>query len=114
MKPEKLVVLWTSGDRDVALKMVFMYTLNAKLQDWWKDVTLIVWGHSAKLLSVDTELGNYALEMIKAGVEVVACKACADSYGVSDILEKMGTEVKYMGQPLTRYLKEDEYKVVTF
>ena len=47
-------------------------------------------------------------------MEVVACKACADSYGVSDILEKMGIEVKYMGQPLTQYLKEDEYKVVTF
>ena len=29
-KPDKLMVLWTSGDRDVALKMVFMYTLNAK------------------------------------------------------------------------------------
>jgi hypothetical protein len=25
-----LVVLWTSADREVALKMVFMYTLNAK------------------------------------------------------------------------------------
>ena len=114
MKPDKLVVLWTSGDRDVALKMVFMYTLNAKLQDWWKDVVLIVWGHSAKLLSVDSELGNHVLEMIKAGVEVAACKACADSYGVSDILEKMGIEVKYMGQPLTRYLKDEQSRVVTF
>ena len=27
---EKLVVLWTSGDREVALKMVFMYTFNVK------------------------------------------------------------------------------------
>ena len=105
MKPEKLVVLWTSGDRDVALKMVFMYTLNAKLQDWWKDVVLIVWGHSAKLLSVDTELGNYVLKMIKAGVEVVACKACADRYGVSEILQGLGVDVKYMGVGLTEMLK---------
>lgn len=42
--PNELVVLWTSGDREVALKMVFMYTLNSKLKGWWKDVTLIVWG----------------------------------------------------------------------
>ena len=33
-KPSELVVLWTSGDRDVALKMVFMYTLNSKLKGW--------------------------------------------------------------------------------
>jgi len=114
LQPERLVVLWTSGDRDVSLKMVFMYALNARLQEWWKDVVLIVWGHSVKLLSVDTELGNYMLKMIKAGVEVAACKACADSYGVSDILEKMGIEVRYMGQPLTRYLKDAQSRVVTF
>ena len=114
MQPEKLAVLWTSGDRDVAIKMVFMYTHNAKLQGWWKDVMLIVWGHSAKLLSVDTEVGNYVVKMLKDGVEVVACKACADSYGVSDILEKMGVDVKYMGQPLTEYLKDPAVKVITF
>ncbi len=113
-QPEKLAVVWTSGDRDVAIKMVFMYTHNAKIQNWWQDVMLIVWGHSAKLLSVDVELGNYVKKMLKDGVEVVACKACADSYGVSDVLEKMGVEVKYMGQPLTEYLKDDACRVVTF
>lgn len=39
---DKLVVLWTSGDRDVAMNMVFMYTLNAKLAGWWQDVTFIL------------------------------------------------------------------------
>ncbi|MBW2077553.1 MAG: DsrE family protein, partial [Deltaproteobacteria bacterium] len=29
-KPDTLVVLWSSGDREVATRMVFMYTLNAK------------------------------------------------------------------------------------
>lgn len=33
---DKLVILWTSGDREVALKMVFMYGLNAKVKGWWK------------------------------------------------------------------------------
>ncbi|TCO70689.1 hypothetical protein, partial [Marinisporobacter balticus] len=56
---DKLVVLWTSGDREVAFKMVFMYTLNAKLKGWWKDVTLIVWGPSSKLLSEDAEVQVY-------------------------------------------------------
>lgn len=51
--------------------------------------------------------------MATAGVEVVACKACADSYGVSEVLEGMGIEVKFMGQPLTEMLKGD-WKVITF
>ena len=39
---EKLVILWTSGDREVALKMVFMYTYNAKTREWFDDITLVV------------------------------------------------------------------------
>jgi hypothetical protein len=33
-KPDELVVLWTSGDREVALKMAFMYTFNCKRFKW--------------------------------------------------------------------------------
>ena len=101
-----LVVLWTSGDREVALKMVFMYTLNAKLRQWWEKVTLIVWGPSAKLLSEDGEIQAYVAEMKKAGVILEACVTCADMYGVSESLARMGFDVKKMGVPLTGYLKE--------
>ena len=41
---EKLVIVWTSDDRDLALKMVFMYTLNSRLNSWWDDITFIIWG----------------------------------------------------------------------
>ena len=51
--------------------------------------------------------------MREEGVELVACKACADSYGVSEALEAFGVEVKYMGVPLSDMLKQD-WKVVTF
>ena len=104
---KSLVVLWTSGDREVALKMVFMYTLNAKLKGWWEEVILIVWGPSAKLLSQDEELQGRIEQMKEAGVVLEACKACADLYGVAPDLEAMGIEVKYMGVPLSDYLKED-------
>ena len=43
----------------------------------------------------------------------MACKACADSYGVSESLAGMGVEVKDMGQPLTEMLKGD-WKDLTF
>ncbi|MBN2290197.1 MAG: DsrE family protein [Candidatus Glassbacteria bacterium] len=103
---EKLAVLWSSGDRDVALKMVFMYTFNAKKNGWWKEVTLIVWGPSSKLLSHDTELQDYIARMKEAGVVLRACKACSDSYGVSEHLAGLGISVEYMGMPLTEMLKE--------
>ena len=111
--PEELYVLWTSSDREVALKMVFMYTSNSKLKGWWKDVNLIVWGPSAKLLTEDPELQEYIARMKHTGVNVVACKACADSYGVASKLEGMGIEVKYMGQPLTELLKAGK-TLITF
>lgn len=112
-EPSRLAVLWTSGDPEVATKVAFMYTLNAKRQGWFDEVTLIVWGPSAKLLSGNTELQEAVVGMAEEGVEVVACKACADSYGVSEILAGLGVDVKYMGQPLTEMLKSD-WKVITF
>lgn len=112
-EPSRLAVLWTSGDREVALNVAFMYTYNAKAQGWFDQVTLIVWGPSSRLLSEDEELQEYVGRMAEAGVEVVACRACADSYGVTGVLEAMGIEVKYMGAPLTEMLKGD-WEVLTF
>ena len=111
--PSRLAVLWTSGDREVALKVTFMYTLNAKARGWFDDVTLIVWGPSSNLLASDSELQDQVRAMREAGVELVACRACADSYGVSENLEALGIEVKYMGVPLTEMLKGD-WEVLTF
>lgn len=103
---EKLVVLWTSGDREVALKMVFMYTLNAKKRGWWEDITLVVWGPSAKLLTEDEELQEYLGAIMESGVTVKACKGCSDQYGVSEKLEELGITVLYIGKELTDYMKE--------
>ncbi len=109
---DKLVILWTSGDREVALNMLFMYTLNGKLRGWWNEIDLVIWGPSSKLLSFDTELQDYIRKIKESGVTVLACKACAENYGVSHNLEGLGVEVKYMGEGLTEYLKEG-YKMLT-
>jgi len=113
IQPETLVVLWSSGDREVATKMAFMYTRNAKLRGWWKHVTLIIWGPSAKLLTEDTELQDRIREMGAAGVALLACKACSDGFGVSEGLEKLGVEVKYMGEPFTQILKDPYQRLIT-
>lgn len=110
---DSIVVIWSSGDREVALNMVLMYTYNAKKRGWWDDVRLIVWGPSSKLLSEDQELQKKIKEMKEAGVIVEACKACADNYGVSQDLEQLGINVYYIGKQLTEYIKEDK-SIITF
>jgi hypothetical protein len=113
-KPDELVVVWTSGDREVALKMVFMYSLNSKRFKWgWKNVTLVVWGPSSKLLSSDKELQEHLVRIRDAGVKVLACKKCSDLYGVSEDLKHLGIDVKYMGKPLTDYLRDENFRVIT-
>jgi hypothetical protein len=113
-KSDTLVLVWSSGNREVATKMAFMYTLNGKRRYWWKHVTVIIWGPSAKLLTEDKELQDRIKEMREAGVELFACKACSDSYGVSTNLEKLGVQVKYMGEPFTQILKDEKQRVITF
>ena len=112
--PEELVLVWTSGDREVALKMAFMYTFNSKRFKWgWKNVTLVVWGPSAKLLAEDKELQEHIVDMKEKGVNLLACRKCCDMYRVSPDLKRLGIEVKYMGKPLTDYLRDDNYRVIT-
>lgn len=110
---DMLTVLWTSGDRDVALKMVFMYSNYTAKSKHWSEVNFIVWGPSSKLLSEDKELQDYIAKMKKNGIKLYACKACSDMYGVSDKLSDLGIKVKYMGNDLTSFLKKN-HKVLTF
>jgi hypothetical protein len=109
----RLAVVWTSGDPDVAHRVCFMYTGNAKKQKWFDEVTLIVWGPSARLLAGDKDLQGKIKGMLDDGVKVQACLACADSYGVTEQLRKMGIEVKYMGKPLTDLIKQG-WHILTF
>ncbi len=113
-KKSHLYVLWTNDNPVTAEKMVFMYTVNALLKGWWEEVTLIIWGAPARLVSEDENIQKMVGKALEAGVHITACKACADSYGVSDDLAALGIEVKYMGQPLTEMLKSDQWQVLTF
>lgn len=110
---EQLVVVWTSGDPEVAEHMVFMYTLNAKRRGWFDEVNLVVWGPSAMLLARDEELQRQVQEMRREGVTVEACLRCAENYGVVEKLRSLGAEVRLMGVPLSDYLKENR-RVITF
>lgn len=103
---QQQLILWTSGDREVALKMVFMYALNCKKHGWMDNVRLLIWGPAQKLLTEDEELQKYLGQLKNAGVELYACKGCADMYGIAEKLSGLGVTVKYTGKMLADLQKQ--------
>ena len=109
----KLAVVWTSGDIEVAEKMVFMYVTNAMKQGWFDEVSFIVWGPSSKLLSENESLQKRIKEMQEIGIKVEACIHCANIYGIADNLQALNIDIKGMGAPLSNYIKNG-WKTLSF
>jgi hypothetical protein len=107
-----LYILWTNDNIITSEKMVFMYANNAKIHGWWENVTLVVWGATAKLVAENEHIQELIAESQEHGIHVTACKACSDQLGVSEILEALGIDVQYLGIALTNVLKNDE-KLIT-
>ncbi len=104
----KLHILWTNADETAFDLMVAMYARNAKLERWWDEVVLIIWGSTARLAAESEVARQRIRELVQVGVAVSACKACADRLGVAEELRALGVEVKYWGEDLTRLLKDGE------
>ena len=111
--PDKLVIVWTSDDPYVAERVALMYTHAAKTAGWFNEVTLIIWGPSAKLSAENIKVQEKLKAMQNDGVVIEACIVCANEYGVTDDLKDLNFVVKGMGSPLTDYLKSGA-KVLTF
>lgn len=105
---DKLNILWTTGNKATVINMFAMYASNSKQNGWWKEINVIVWGASTKLLNEDPQIQKEVLEMIEKGITFEACKACAETYEASETLEKLGIEVRYTGLALTKYIKSGE------
>ena len=110
---DKLTILWTSDNVETALNMVLMYTLKSNANKWWKECNLITWGPSNKLLCENQEAQDMIKETMGEGVTVFACQRCAERYGLTEQLNAMGIEVKLMGEPLTSYLQDESYRVLS-
>ncbi len=109
---DKLNILWTTDNKDTVRQMLVMYATNSKLNGWWENVNVIIWGASAKLVGKDIQIQAEITEMLNHGISIEACKACSDNLGVTDKLTELGVNVRYMGEALTRYITSGE-KVLT-
>ena len=106
---ETLYILWTNADLITSEKMVFMYATNSMLKGWWKNVTVIIWGATAKVAAENAAIRERINLARQAGVFFTACKACADQLGTTGALAEQGIEVKYWGEGLTDLLKDGEH-----
>jgi hypothetical protein len=110
---DTLVVLWSSGDPEVAEDACFMYAHNAKRQGWFEEVILVIWGPSQRVLVENENLRKRLEAMQEDGVIVEACVVCSKILGVTDGLKECKIDVKGMGVPLTNYMKRG-YSLVCF
>lgn len=112
MNYDKINILWITDNKDTIFNMLSMYAINSKKHNWWKEVNVILWGASVKLVGNDTQVQTEVLEMQQNGISIEACKDCSDNFNVTETLEKLGVAVRYMGEPLTEYIKAGE-KILT-
>ena len=110
---KKLNVLWTTAEKDVAMRMIFIYLMDAKGMGWYDEIDLIIWGPSARLVAEDRQIQKELDFIMQSGINVEACEGCTHAYGVTEQLRALGITVRFMGEPLTAILHSDD-RLVTF
>ena len=109
----KVFVILSSADREIALEVGLVYPLNAAKNKWMDEVKVIIFGPSEKLAAYDTEVQAMLKELQEVGIEIMACKWCADRMNITAPLEKVGIKVVYVG-PIISQLLKDGWASLTF
>ena len=102
----KVFALVSNADREVALEVGLIYPLNAAKTGGMDEVKVIFFGPSETGAANDVEVQGRIKELLEAGVEVLACKWCADRMGLTEKLEATGVKVVYVGSIISDLLKE--------
>ena len=110
----KLLIVWSSGEKEVAKKLILLYGSVMLPRSYWDEATIMIWGPSVKLLAHDKELQEQLKIVQDTGVIFNACIVCSDEYGVSDKLKDLDIELTHTGEMLTQALQSDDIKVITF
>ena len=108
MDSDELYVLWTSGELDVAMKVVLRYIENVLTKETWKEIDLLIWGPSVKLAAEDDSVKVKLENLMKKGLKAEACIVCAEEYGVSDTLKSMGVRLEMTADTVTEIIKKQK------
>ncbi len=110
---QKLLIVWSTEEIEVAKKMVLLYGSVILERGYWDAAHLMVWGPSARALAQNSELQQMLKTVQESGVETSVCVVCSDDYGVSETLAALGVKPIHTGELLTEALQND-WKVITF
>ncbi len=110
---DKLLIIWSTAEIEVAKKMVLLYSSVILPRGYWDKAHLMIWGPSAKLLAENEELQDMVAKIKETGVELSCCVVCSDEYTVTEKLASLGIDMIHTGEILTDALKKD-WKVITF
>ena len=113
MPKTKLLIVWTSGDREVALKLPLLYGSVILERGYWEKAHLMIWGPSIKLAAGDPEIRARLQQMRSSGVTMSACIVCTDDYGATEALADLGVVNTHTGEMLTECLKDEMWAVMT-
>lgn len=107
----KLNILWTTDNKDTIENMLVMYTINAMKSGWWDQINIVIWGASSKIVGEDLEVQKMVRKMLDNKITIEACKACANKYKLTETIQELGVNVKYM-TAFTGYIKGED-KLIT-
>ncbi len=99
---EKLLIIISTADKEKAIT-AFMYTRNVLKNKRFDDVKVVYFGPIEKLLTIDPELANAAIEVSSMG-ETFACKAISDKQMISEKIAEMGVKIEYVGKVISDYI----------
>ena len=101
----KVCIIIASSDRTV-IKTALRFTWKSTKEEFFEDSKLFLFGPSEEIIAKDGELQLSLRELMDLGKEALACKWCSDDYGVSDILEKLGIKVDFIGSIVSQTISE--------
>jgi hypothetical protein len=78
-----------------------------------EDVSVLIWGASAHKIKEDSNAQEKVKKLVEAGIDVKACKYCADQCEASEVLLSLGVDVMYTGVYLSEKLNDENYRVLT-
>ena len=113
MSKTKLLIVWTNGDKEVAMKLPLLYGSVILERGYWEEAHLMIWGPSIKLAAADKEVQARLKQMKTSGVAMSACIVCTEDYAATDALAALGVESTHTGEMLTECLKDDSWAVMT-
>ena len=113
MSKTKLLIVWTNGDKEVAMKLPLLYGSVILERGYWEEAHLMIWGPSIKLAAGDAEVQERLKQMQATGVTMSACIVCTDDYDATEALAGLGIDNTHTGEMLTACLKDESWSVMT-